>query len=102
MVNEEIFEDVKCFSCHKVTDLELGKKILRHEECPHCGAAMHCCKMCKYYDISAYNECRESIAERIVDKEKPNFCEFFTLKGNSEESDDRDKQLELANSLFKK
>jgi len=99
MVDEK---EVKCFSCHKLTDLDVGKKILRHEECVSCGASMHCCKMCKYYDPTAYNECRESIAERIVDKEKANFCEFFFLVGDSGEAVKKDDHLDIANSLFKK
>lgn len=102
MVNENVFKEVKCFSCHNLTELEIGKKILRHEECPTCGASMHSCKMCKYYDQSAYNECRESIAERIVDKEKPNFCEFFFLVGDSGEHEEKENHLDIANSLFKK
>lgn len=102
MADENVFNEVKCFACHKPTELEVGKKILRHEECPHCGASMHSCKMCKYYDQSAYNECRESIAERIVAKEKPNFCEFFFLIGNNEDHEDQAQTLDMANSLFKK
>lgn len=97
-----VINDANCFSCHNPTELEVGRKILRHEECPTCGASMHCCKMCKYYDQTAYNECRESIAERIVDKEKANFCEFFFLVGDSAEHENKENPLDLANSLFKK
>jgi len=102
MVDENDTKGIKCFSCHKPTELDAGKKILRHEECPTCGASMHCCKMCKYYDATAYNECRETIAERIVDKEKANFCEFFFLVGDTGGHGKKDNYLDLANSLFKK
>ncbi|TDJ08989.1 MAG: hypothetical protein E2O68_01130 [Deltaproteobacteria bacterium] len=102
MANEVIENEAKCFSCHKPTELEFGRKILRHEECPTCGASMHCCKMCKYYDPTAYNECKETIAERIVDKEKANFCEFFFLVGDTGEYEKKADSMDLANSLFKK
>ncbi|RZF23309.1 hypothetical protein DAY19_05460 [Halobacteriovorax vibrionivorans] len=71
------------------------------EECPYCYASLHCCKMCKFYDKSAYNECRESSADRIVEKEKANFCDYFILKGGSDNGDGKDDLLAAANALFK-
>jgi hypothetical protein len=41
---------------------------------------MHCCKNCEYWDPSAHNQCKERIAEYIPDREKANFCSFFTFK----------------------
>jgi hypothetical protein len=58
--------------------------------------------MCKYYDPSAYNECRESVADRVVDKEKANYCDFFILVGNSQGQVPKDKLMDMANSIFKK
>jgi hypothetical protein len=37
------------------------------------------CRNCAFYAPSAYNDCREPNAERVVDKERANFCEFFHL-----------------------
>ncbi|MBI4411014.1 MAG: hypothetical protein HY541_00835 [Deltaproteobacteria bacterium] len=38
---------------------------------------MHICKNCEFYDRAAYNECSEPQAERVLDKEKSNFCDYF-------------------------
>lgn len=94
-------EKIKCHSCSKGLDLEQNAKVLRSEECPYCYASVHCCKMCGFYDKTAYNECRETNADRIVEKEKANFCDYFVLKGSSIEGNSKDSLLSAANSLFK-
>ncbi|MBF0341324.1 MAG: hypothetical protein HQL95_10245 [Magnetococcales bacterium] len=40
------------------------------------------CLNCRFHDPGSYNECRETVAERIVDKDKANFCEEFKSKGS--------------------
>jgi len=92
---------INCHSCNKSLDLEQNAKVLRSEECPYCYASVHCCKMCEFYDSTAYNECREPSADRIVDKEKANFCDYFILKGHSGGGSNKDDLLSAANSLFK-
>lgn len=47
------------------------------EECEACGADLHVCRGCGHHDASAYNECRETNAERVVDKERANRCDYF-------------------------
>lgn len=64
----------RCFSCQK----ELSSRIGRQERC-QCGADLHCCYNCLFYDSTAYNECREPQAERVLDKERANFCDYFQL-----------------------
>ena len=92
-----------CYKCNQKLDYEKNVKILRHEECEHCSCQLHCCCMCTFYDKNSYNDCREPNAERIVDKEKANFCSYFTLEGRSNDYEDLKKtQLEAAMNLFKK
>lgn len=64
---------------------------------------IRCCKNCQFYDPKSYNECRESSADRITDKEKANFCDFFKL-GSSYNDAEKQKQEALAKAaaLFKK
>jgi len=58
--------------------------------------------MCSFYDSRVYNECRESNAERIVDKEKANFCDYFNLSDGTNKSTSKEDLANQAASLFKK
>ncbi|MBF0158912.1 MAG: hypothetical protein HQL58_05260 [Magnetococcales bacterium] len=49
----------------------------REDECPACRRATRVCRNCHFYDTSACDECREPQAERVIDKERANFCDFF-------------------------
>jgi len=49
----------------------------RREQCPFCGTDLHVCLNCVFYEPGAYNDCRESQAERVVDKSRSNFCDYF-------------------------
>lgn len=76
-----------CYQCCKVIDVQnhLGFR----EECPYCGYSSHVCKNCEFYSVSVYNECKETSAERVVDKEKANYCEFFKANSSSSSSQKR-------------
>ena len=91
----------RCYKCDAQIELSIGKDVSRSEECPSCYCSIRCCFMCEFYDKSSYNECREPTAERIVDKEKANFCDFFKLSG-SKTTNEKEDLLAKANALFKK
>ena len=63
-----------CWKCKKEISLE---KIARSDECPLCHADLHVCKMCEFYESGAHNDCRESSADMVTDKERSNFCDYF-------------------------
>ncbi len=67
-----------CFSCKK--ELDAGEKAGRTETCPFCNADLHCCLNCRFYDPAAYNQCREPQAERVVEKDRSNFCDYFSFR----------------------
>jgi hypothetical protein len=66
-----------CHHCGAHLQFESGY-ISRTEECPQCGADVHSCLNCVNYDTAAHNRCREPQAEWVTDREKANFCDFFT------------------------
>jgi len=79
---------MKCWKCG--TEIDTRERVEFRAACPSCDQALHACKNCAHYDPGYYNQCRETIAERVVDKERANFCELFTpgsgglpLKGES-------------------
>ena len=67
-----------CFNCQ--ASVELAGKIGRREVCPRCGRDLHVCRNCLFHDSRAYNACRESQAERVLDKERSNYCEYFVFR----------------------
>jgi len=92
---------VNCYKCESTTSLELNQSISRNEECPKCYADLRCCKMCGFFDPKAYNECKEPSADRILEKEKANFCDYFKLGSPEALDNSKDDMMAKANSLFK-
>jgi hypothetical protein len=87
-----------CNKCKKeiADDFFVG----RQSQCPSCGVDLHCCLNCCFYDVGAYNYCREPQAERVLEKNRSNFCDFFKFiqPGNSSgtaDSGTKDKLEEL-------
>jgi len=64
----------------------------------------HVCRNCIHHDRSYNNECRESQADRVVDKEHFNFCDYFSPKGGGtgDGTSSRDAMRAAAEALFKK
>lgn len=92
---------MNCAFCGEKT--EVKGKVSRNDLCPHCGRDLKCCKQCTFYDSGAYNECREVSADRVVAKERANFCEHFvptgSRRGKVDRAQEARKELE---ALFKK
>jgi hypothetical protein len=96
-------EEIYCYNCNNQTVLSLHDRLLRSEECAKCKVMLHCCKMCIFYDSKSYNECRESNAERVVDKDKANFCSYFKVqRGPRAQGTTKNDLLSAADALFKK
>ena len=94
---------MNCAFCRGV--LDISAQITRSDTCPHCKRDLRCCKQCKSYDPKAYNQCREVLAQRIIDKERANLCEHFSLRGSPERASRGDKVKEAKKALealFKK
>jgi hypothetical protein len=65
-----------CYHCQH--EVNVQDRIGRGETCPQCAANLHCCRNCLFYDLGAANACQEPQVDPVVDKERANFCEFFT------------------------
>jgi hypothetical protein len=48
------------------------------DTCDSCRADLHACRHCRHHDPRAANECREPQAERVLDRERANRCEWFS------------------------
>jgi hypothetical protein len=91
-----------CHRCRK--EVALPKVIGRKDNCPFCDTDLRCCLNCRFYDARVYNQCRESLAERVLDKDRSNFCEYFVFRDAELEAEPVRKQTarDKLNSLFLK
>ncbi|HTL10899.1 MAG TPA: hypothetical protein VL588_00330 [Bdellovibrionota bacterium] len=75
----------------------------RQDICKKCGRDTRVCKGCIFYDRGSNNDCREPQADRVVDKEKSNFCDYFKPStGGGTGAPTRDALKSAAEALFKK
>ncbi len=91
---------VVCFSCGK--EVFLPHPVGRSEECPSCGVDLRVCKNCQHYDVKAYNECWDPQADRVLEKERANFCDLFVPGFSGRHKLERESLLDAAEKLFKK
>lgn len=93
---------MRCYSCQ--TEIPLAAKPGRRDTCAACGAYLHCCRNCRFYDVNAHHQCREPQADFVPDKEMGNFCDYFEAQAvapasGADRAAEARKKLE---ALFKK
>ena len=69
---------MRCFSCNRPVEVRAGDRIGFSDRCEQCDADLHVCLNCRFHDPSAHNECRESSAERVRDRDRANRCDYFS------------------------
>ncbi|MEN8182109.1 MAG: hypothetical protein ABFS46_06195 [Myxococcota bacterium] len=95
--------DMRCFACAAVRELASGERVGFREACEACGADLHACRNCAHHEPSAYNECRESSAEWVSDRETGNRCDYFVPgSGVGRAGDERDRAKDALDGLFKR
>ena len=93
----------KCFYCGADLNLPLGN-IGRSATCSQCSSDVRACYNCLHYDASSYNECKEPNAERVLEKNRANFCDYFHLAGSEQirGAQAKDDALKKLDQLFKR
>ena len=91
-----------CWKCKKEIDVT---EVHRSTECPLCKADLRCCKACKFYSPGSHYDCKENVDSSVTEKEKANFCDFFSvntsLSAGGSGSEDKAKAAKDAfNALF--
>jgi hypothetical protein len=83
---------------------EVSTPIHHSSECPKCAKSLHTCRCCSFYSPDSHYGCRESIDEPVWDKDKQNFCDYFSLTdkslGPSKEDERAQKSREALANLF--
>ncbi|MBF0454675.1 MAG: hypothetical protein HQL72_07625 [Magnetococcales bacterium] len=95
-----------CWHCKEVLSPDLGRGSI----CSGCKKDSRVCLNCRFYDAHSYNECHESQAERVMNKENGNFCDYFSINKASVSSSRKQSRkrptsktaaLQAAEALFK-
>ncbi len=90
-----------CKSCGEENSFEA--KVSFRADCMKCGMDLHTCEHCIFFDNASYNECKEPSADRVLEKNRANYCEFYLATGEANSStSQKEKQKLLAEALFKK
>ncbi len=83
--------NIQCWKCGaELTGILLP--FSRLEECPTCHSDLHACKSCTYYSASLSSACDEDRADFVTEKEKANFCDFFTANPNAFQHPNNEKE----------
>lgn len=95
-----------CWKCGKALELPPAGRVGSRDVCPKCDADLHCCRNCRFYDPSKNNQCAETQAEWVRDKEAGNYCDYFTpnpvlMASNDRSASQADNAKKRFNSLFK-
>lgn len=91
---------LKCFSCQ--SEMSFSVAISRRDECSKCRADVRVCKNCLFYDAKVYNECRETSAEVVREKERATLCDYFQPSSGELAKNSREAMMAAAEALFKK
>ncbi|MGH0029060.1 MAG: hypothetical protein ACQGVC_04675 [Myxococcota bacterium] len=95
-----------CHACGREVRLAAGERVGFRDVCPGCGADLHTCVHCAHRDPSAYNGCREPGAERVLDAESANRCDWFSpaaaANAATGSGDAREQARADLDALFKK
>lgn len=65
--------------CHRCGAALAPDRPSRRDACAACGADVRVCLNCRFHAPGMNGECREPAAERVAEKERANFCEFFAF-----------------------
>ncbi len=63
-----------CAFCGKPLELD---RVGFRDECPHCEEALHACVQCGHYAPGKHNDCNETQADFIKDRDRNNLCDWF-------------------------
>ncbi len=70
----------RCAMCGTV----LQSSVDLQAQCLKCGAEMHSCRQCNFFDPGGRFECAQPVNFRIESKTAKNSCQFFALRSNLE------------------
>jgi len=71
-------------ACHFCSaPIDNPREVYRSSTCPACGKDLKICLNCRFYSPGAHWDCSETIDELVKDKDRSNFCTFFSFRQSS-------------------
>ena len=100
----------EAFKCNRCGELRHNLGEMTFDDlCLKCGADLHTCGNCRFFDTTTLWECRENIPARVPGKHSKNQCTFFQPKIVRDLAADKGKQPQTPDdarkafdALFKK
>jgi len=66
-----------CWKCGVKVEYPSGSRVLRVDTCPRCDSHLHCCRNYQFHDPAKHQQCAETQAKWVRDKESANYCDYF-------------------------
>jgi hypothetical protein len=60
--------------------VENPREVFRATACARCGKDLKICLNCRFYSPGSHWDCSETIDEPVRDKDRGNFCTFFSFR----------------------
>ena len=74
--------ELSCWKCGANLK-SVPRPFSRFAECPECKTDLHVCRMCRYYDLRYVGQCSHDFADKVLVKDKSNFCSHFRPDPNA-------------------
>ncbi len=81
----------------------IHKPIGRLAQCKTCGADLHVCRLCKFYNPNHFEKCDHDMAEPAREVDVANFCHYFRPRAdayNPQEKSRADDAMAELKALF--
>lgn len=62
---------------------DIPKPLVRLAQCKACGADLHVCRLCKFYNPHHFEKCDHEMAEPAREVDVANFCHYFRPKADA-------------------
>ncbi|MEW8507889.1 MAG: hypothetical protein AB2598_14410 [Candidatus Thiodiazotropha sp.] len=91
----------RCWKCgSELEAVDYG----RENNCRSCDKPTRVCRNCRWFAPDRPNQCEEPMADRVMDKERSNFCGYFEPTADpvgSDSGQSQDALRQAAEDLFK-
>lgn len=78
---------IQCYVCG--FELPRNTQIFRETECPQCNKPLKVCLNCTFYQRGLQWDCRETITEPVIEKDRANFCDYFRVLSSTHSVDSK-------------